>query len=51
MIITGIPYGNSRGMFTIYFTEGVTAKQALHFNVRFDPEYAVVRNSMNDNFE
>lgn len=51
MIITGIPYGNARGMFVIRFTEGLTKKEALHFNARFDPEYVVVRNSMGDNLE
>lgn len=51
MIITGIPYGNNIGMFTVCFTEGVAKKQALHFNVRFEPENVVVRNSMNDSLE
>lgn len=48
MIITAIPFGNPRGMFIVRFTEGASKKQALHFNARFDPQYVVVRNSMND---
>lgn len=48
MVITAIPFGNPRGMFAIWFTEGATKKQALNFNVRFDPHYDVVRNAMND---
>lgn len=32
----------------VAFREGATDKQALHFNVRFRPEFAVVRNAMND---
>lgn len=48
MIVTAIPFGNPRGMFIIRFTEGASKKQALHFNARFDPQYVVVRNAMND---
>lgn len=51
LVVTAIPYGNARGMFVLRFTEGATRKQALHFNARFDPEYAVVRNAMHDKLE
>lgn len=51
IVVTAIPYGNAHGQFLIRFTEGATRKQGLHFNARFDPEYAVVRNSMSDKFE
>ncbi|XP_059612519.1 32 kDa beta-galactoside-binding lectin lec-3 [Phlebotomus argentipes] len=47
IVITGIPYGNPRGLFIMKFTEGETKKQALHFNPRFEPRI-IVRNSMND---
>lgn len=46
MVITGIPYGNPKGRFTIRFCENWTNKQALHFNVRFEPDFVIVRNSM-----
>jgi Galactoside-binding lectin len=51
LIITALPFGNPKGMFTLRFTEGDTKKQALHFNVRFHPHNMVVRNSMNDALE
>lgn len=51
LVVTAIPYGNARGMFVVHCTEGATRKQALHFNARFDPEYVVVRNAMNDKLE
>lgn len=50
IVITAIPYGNPKGMFTIRFTERETKKQALHFNVRFEHSI-IVKNSMNDNLE
>lgn len=49
MVITGIPYGNPRGWFLIRFTEAASKRQALHFNVRFDPYFIVVRNNMSEN--
>lgn len=49
MVITGIPSGNPRGTFVVFFTEGATKRQMLHFNVRFEPTYVVVRNAMNEN--
>lgn len=48
MVIGGTPSGNPQGTFTIYFTEDGTTKQALHFNARFEPIFAVIRNSMNN---
>lgn len=51
IIITGIPSGNSKGRFAIVFTEGETKREALHFNVRFHPEYQIIRNSMNENYQ
>lgn len=51
IIITAITYGNVKGGFVVAFREGATDKQALHFNARFRPEFAVVRNAMNDKFE
>uniref|UniRef100_A0A1L8DQD9 Galectin n=1 Tax=Nyssomyia neivai TaxID=330878 RepID=A0A1L8DQD9_9DIPT len=48
VVVTGIPYGNPRGLFIMRFTEGESKKQGLHFNPRFDPQI-VVRNSTNDN--
>lgn len=48
IVLTGIPSGNPKGWFDISFTEGASKKQALHFNPRFQPHYAVVRNAMND---
>uniref|UniRef100_A0A1B0CFH5 Galectin n=1 Tax=Lutzomyia longipalpis TaxID=7200 RepID=A0A1B0CFH5_LUTLO len=48
IVITGIPYGNPKGLFIIRFTEGETKKQGLHFNPRFEAR-VVVRNSLNDN--
>lgn len=49
IVITGIPYGSSKGWFLIRFTEAASKRQALHFNVRFDPYFVVVRNNMNEN--
>lgn len=49
IVITGIPYGNPKGWFLIKFTEAASKRQALHFSVRFDPYFVVVRNSMNEN--
>ena len=49
MVITGIPYGNPKGWFYIRFNEAASKRQALHFSVRFDPHFVVVRNSMNEN--
>lgn len=51
VVVTAIPYGNARGMFLVRFTEGASRRQALHFNARFDPEYVVVRNAMNEKLE
>ena len=49
IVITGIPYGNPKGWFLIKFTEAASKRQALHFSVRFEPYFIVVRNSMNEN--
>lgn len=51
IVLTAIPYGNSRGFFVVRFTEGLTRKQALHFSARFEPENVVVRNSTSDKLE
>ena len=48
MVVTGIPYGNVKGSFIVRFKHGFSNKLALHFNVRFNPEFVVVRNAMND---
>lgn len=48
-MITGIPYGNPKGWFLLRFTEGASKRQALHFSVRFDPDFVVVRTNMNEN--
>lgn len=49
IVITGIPYGNPKGWFLIKFTEAASKRQALHFSVRFEPHFVIVRNSMNEN--
>lgn len=51
IVITGIPYGNPKGWFQIKFTEAASKRQALHISTRFEPQFAVVRTSMNENFE
>lgn len=51
IIITGIPYGNPKGWFQIKFTEAASKRQALHMSTRFEPQFAVVRTSMNENCE
>lgn len=51
IVITGIPYGNAKGWFQIKFTEAASKRQALHISTRFEPQFAVVRTSMNENFE
>lgn len=48
-MITGIPSGNPRGAFILYFSEGASKRQLLHFNPRFEPINVVVRNAMNEN--
>lgn len=48
-MIKGIPYGNPKGWFLLRFTEGASKRQALHFSARFDPDFVVVRNNMNEN--
>jgi len=48
IVITGIPSGNSRGTFILYFTERAKKQQTLHFNPRFEPTFVVVRNAMNE---
>lgn len=49
IVITGIPYGNPKGWFFLRFTEGVSKKQAFHLSVRFDPQFQVIRNTMDEN--
>ncbi|KAG4079430.1 hypothetical protein HA402_015680 [Bradysia odoriphaga] len=49
IVITGIPTGNPRGTFLLYFTEGATKRHTLHFNPRFEPNFVVIRNAMNEN--
>lgn len=49
IVITGIPYGNPKGWFHLRFNEAASKRQALHFSVRFEPYFVVVRNNMNEN--
>lgn len=49
IVITAIPYGSPKGWFIIKFTEAASKRQAFHMSVRFEPHFAVVRNSMDDN--
>lgn len=48
IVITGIPYGNPKGWFLIRFNEAASKRQALHFSVRFDPYFVVIKNNMNE---
>lgn len=49
IIITGIPYGNPRGMFLIRFTENENLeKQVLHFNPRFEDGVIVRTHALGD---
>lgn len=49
VIVTGIPYGNPRGMFLIRLTEEENLKkEILHFNPRFENEIVVRTHALGD---
>lgn len=48
IVITGIPFGSSKGWFNIKFTEGASKRQALHMSIRFDT-FHFIRNHMDEN--
>lgn len=49
IIVTGIPYGNPKGMFLIRFTENENLeKQVLHFNPRFEDSVIVRTHALGD---
>lgn len=50
IVLTARCFENKKGQFIIKFMDSDTKREELHFSVRFD-EKAVVRNSMNKNFE
>lgn len=51
IVITALPYHDENGRFFVLFMDGDSKREALHFNVRFNPQNVVVRNAMKDNYE